>query len=181
MAAPRLILILGDQLSPHLSSLAEGDPARDRVVMAEVAGECDYVPHHRKKIAFLFAAMRHFADRLRQDGWRVDYYTLDQDHQDLTDALLASRRDSGARQLLVTAPGEWRLLESGMALTVEPGLYVPPGSEQAPARFHGTGIRIEDDIVITEDGCEVLTADVPKDADAIEALMAATGDRRGPA
>jgi len=41
MAAPRLILILGDQLSPHLSSLAEGDPARDRVVMAEVAGECD--------------------------------------------------------------------------------------------------------------------------------------------
>ena len=86
MAAPRLILILGDQLSPHLSSLAEGDPARDRVVMAEVAGECDYVPHHRKKIAFLFAAMRHFAERLRQDGWRVDYYTLDQDHQDLTDA-----------------------------------------------------------------------------------------------
>ena len=77
--------------------------------------------------------------------------------------------------------GEWRLLEPGMALTVEPGLYVPPGSEQAPARFHGTGIRIEDDIVITEDGCEVLTADVPKDADAIEALMAATGDRRGPA
>ena len=76
MAAPRLILILGDQLSPHLSSLAEGDPARDRVVMAEVAGECDYVPHHRKKIAFLFAAMRHFAERLRQDGWRVDYYTL---------------------------------------------------------------------------------------------------------
>ena len=112
MAAPRLILILGDQLSPHLSSLAEGDPARDRVVMAEVAGECDYVPHHRKKIAFLFAAMRHFADRLRRDGWRVDYYTLDQDHQDLTDALLASRRDSGARQLLVTAPGEWRLLDA---------------------------------------------------------------------
>lgn len=112
MAAPRLILILGDQLSPHVSSLAEGDPARDRVVMAEVAGECDYVPHHRKKIAFLFAAMRHFAERLRQAGWRVDYYTLDQDHQDLTDALLASRRDSGARQLLVTAPGEWRLLDA---------------------------------------------------------------------
>jgi len=42
----------------------------------------------------------------------VDYYTLDQDHQDLTDALLASRRDSGTRQLLVTAPGEWRLLEA---------------------------------------------------------------------
>ena len=112
MAAPRLILILGDQLSTAISSLAEGDPARDRVVMAEVAGECDYVPHHRKKIAFLFAAMRHFAERLRQAGWRVDYYTLDQDHQELTDALLASRRASGARQLLVTAPGEWRLLDA---------------------------------------------------------------------
>ncbi len=56
--------------------------------------------------------MRHFAERLRQAGWRVDYYTLDQDHQELTDALLASRRASGARQLLVTAPGEWRLLDA---------------------------------------------------------------------
>lgn len=109
---PRLILILGDQLSPDLSSLSEGDPARDRVVMAEVAEECDYAPHHRKKIAFLFAAMRHFAATLRRRGWTLDYYTLDQGHADLCQALLASKRALGAGELLVTHPGEWRLLEA---------------------------------------------------------------------
>lgn len=67
---------------------------------------------------------------------------------------------------------DWRLLEPGMALTVEPGLYVRAGNEDAPRRFWNTGIRVEDDIVITQDGCEVLTSDVPKDADEIEALMA---------
>lgn len=72
--------------------------------------------------------------------------------------------------------GDWRRLEPGMALTVEPGLYVRPCSN-APARFVNTGIRVEDDIVITHDGCEVLTGDVPKDADAIEALMAQGAER----
>lgn len=72
---------------------------------------------------------------------------------------------------------EWRLLETGMALTVEPGLYVRAHSDSAPNRFWNTGIRVEDDIVITDDGCEVLTSNVPKDADEIEALMA---DSRAP-
>ncbi|GAB3670393.1 Xaa-Pro aminopeptidase [Salinisphaera aquimarina] len=69
---------------------------------------------------------------------------------------------------------EWRLLEPGMVLTVEPGLYVRAGSETAPSAYWNLGIRVEDDVVITDDGCEVLTADVPKDIDAIEALMAGT-------
>ncbi|MES1949302.1 proline aminopeptidase P II [Salinisphaera sp. S4-8] len=67
--------------------------------------------------------------------------------------------------------GEWRALEPGMALTVEPGLYVR-ADDNPTSRFANIGIRIEDDIVITETGCDVLTADVPKDADEIEALMA---------
>jgi Xaa-Pro aminopeptidase len=67
--------------------------------------------------------------------------------------------------------GEWRLLEPGMALTVEPGLYVR-AEDNPSSRFANIGIRVEDDIVITETGCNVLTADVPKDADEIEALMA---------
>lgn len=67
--------------------------------------------------------------------------------------------------------GEWRLLEPGMALTVEPGLYVR-AEDNPSSRFANIGIRVEDDIVITDTGCEVLTADVPKDADEIEALMA---------
>ena len=56
-----LRLVLGDQLSLDLSSLRDMDRARDTVLMCEVADETTYVPHHKKKIAFILAAMRHFA------------------------------------------------------------------------------------------------------------------------
>jgi Xaa-Pro aminopeptidase len=65
-----------------------------------------------------------------------------------------------------------RILEPGMVLTVEPGLYIAPDAD-VPAAYRGIGIRIEDDILITEDGNENLTASVVKKADDIEALMAA--------
>jgi Xaa-Pro aminopeptidase len=68
---------------------------------------------------------------------------------------------------------EWRVLEPGMVLTIEPGIYIAPGTRGVPRRYQGIGIRIEDDVVITKDGCEVLTSGVPKDAVAIERLMAA--------
>jgi Xaa-Pro aminopeptidase len=68
---------------------------------------------------------------------------------------------------------EWRVLEPGMVMTVEPGLYIPAGIRGVPKRFWNCGIRIEDDVAVTASGCEVLTSDVPKDPDAIEALMAA--------
>jgi len=68
---------------------------------------------------------------------------------------------------------EWRVLEPGMALTIEPGIYIPAGVKGVPRRFDNIGIRIEDDVVVTRDGVEVLTAGAPKDPDAIEALMAA--------
>ncbi|WP_241609175.1 Xaa-Pro aminopeptidase [Rosenbergiella australiborealis] len=63
-----------------------------------------------------------------------------------------------------------RLLEPGMVLTVEPGLYIAPDAN-VPERYRGIGIRIEDDIVITETGHENLTEQVVKDPDAIEQLM----------
>lgn len=69
-------------------------------------------------------------------------------------------------------PGRDRILEPGMVLTVEPGLYIAPDAD-VPAEYRGIGIRIEDDIVITETGNENLTDSVVKDAEAIEALMAA--------
>jgi len=72
---------------------------------------------------------------------------------------------------------EWRVLEPGMVLTVEPGLYIPAGSRGVPRRFHDIGIRIEDDVLVTRDGCEVLTAGVPKEPDEIEAVMAGTASR----
>lgn len=66
----------------------------------------------------------------------------------------------------------------GMALTVEPGLYIPPDDKSAPAKYRGIGIRIEDDVVVTETGNINLTAGVPKDPDEIEALMN-TGKNKG--
>lgn len=65
-----------------------------------------------------------------------------------------------------------RILEAGMVFTIEPGLYIDKNDERVPAKYRGIGIRIEDDIVITADGNEVLTAGVPKSVEEIEALMA---------
>lgn len=67
--------------------------------------------------------------------------------------------------------GTWRMLEPGMVLTVEPGLYIRDPAHVAK-KWHFTGIRIEDDVLVTRDGCEVLTDGVPKEIDQIEALMA---------
>ncbi|MBI5450101.1 MAG: Xaa-Pro aminopeptidase [Gammaproteobacteria bacterium] len=65
----------------------------------------------------------------------------------------------------------WRLLEPGMVLTVEPGLYVTPQRGVAK-KWWNIGIRIEDDVLVTRDGCEILSRDVPKSVADIEALMA---------
>ena len=67
--------------------------------------------------------------------------------------------------------GRWRQLEPGMALTIEPGIYIAADNTKVPKRWRGIGVRIEDDVVVTEQGCDVLTGGVPKRADEIEALM----------
>ncbi|MCG7899105.1 MAG: Xaa-Pro aminopeptidase [Candidatus Thiodiazotropha lotti] len=68
--------------------------------------------------------------------------------------------------------GAWRMLEPGMALTIEPGLYIPTGSKGVAKKWWNIGIRIEDDVVVTKEGCEVLTKDVPKRVAEIESVMA---------
>ncbi|MFM8386857.1 MAG: Xaa-Pro aminopeptidase [Planctomycetia bacterium] len=69
-------------------------------------------------------------------------------------------------------PGETgRPLEPGMVFTVEPGLYFHADEPGVPERFRGIGVRIEDDVLVTENGCEVLTAGVPKEPEEIEALV----------
>lgn len=68
---------------------------------------------------------------------------------------------------------EWRQLEPGMVMTVEPGLYVSPVNSKVAKKWRGIGIRIEDDILVTDSGCEVLTSGVPKTVEEIEAIMAA--------
>jgi Xaa-Pro aminopeptidase len=68
--------------------------------------------------------------------------------------------------------GEWRVLEPGMVLTVEPGCYIR-AADDVPQALRNIGIRIEDDVAVTEAGCEVLTAGVPKRVSEIESLMQA--------
>ncbi|WP_377511728.1 cryptochrome/photolyase family protein [Octadecabacter sp. R77987] len=108
----KLVLVLGDQLSEGIAALREADPACDVVVMAEVMGEAEYVPHHPKKIALIFAAMRKFAARLEGQGWRVVYTPLDHPENSGTIAgeLLRHAAAFGADEVLATQPGEWRLI-----------------------------------------------------------------------
>ena len=68
---------------------------------------------------------------------------------------------------------EPRVLEPGLVYTIEPGIYVSTWLEDADERFRGIGVRIEDDVLITEHGCENLTAALPKEADDVEALVQA--------
>ena len=106
-----LILVLGDQLSPSLSSLKSADPSTGMVLMAEVMEEASYVRHHKKKLVLVFSAMRHFADELREAGWQVDYVKLDDEGN--TGSLKGEVARALARHdedcVRVTEPGEWRL------------------------------------------------------------------------
>lgn len=69
--------------------------------------------------------------------------------------------------------GEWRELVPGMVLTIEPGLYIAPDDDTVDPMWRGIGIRIEDDVVVTKDGCTILSRDVVKEIADIEALMSA--------
>ena len=111
MTRPTLILILGDQLSPGISSLSGADPATTIILMAEVAAEADYVWHHRKKLAFVFSAMRHHATALREGGWKVDYVALDDPANSGSLAGEVARAVSrhAAQRLVITEASEWRL------------------------------------------------------------------------
>ncbi|MGB0410419.1 MAG: cryptochrome/photolyase family protein [Pikeienuella sp.] len=108
----KIILVLGDQLSPDLSSLqaAGGD---DIVLMVEVMAEATYVKHHKKKIAFILSAMRHFAETLRGAGRQVDYVKLDDPENtgDFSGEIARAVKRHGASGVIVTEAAEWRVLE----------------------------------------------------------------------
>lgn len=124
--ARKLGLVLGDQLSFDLSLFDALDAARDVVLMAEVISEATYVPHHPRKIAFIFSAMRHFAQALRERGWQVIHVRLDdQDNSgSLTGELARWAAALGVAEVHVTECGEWRLQEelkhAGLPLTWHP-------------------------------------------------------------
>lgn len=108
----KIILVLGDQLSPDNAALAAaGDD--DVVLMAEVMEEATYVKHHKKKIAFIFSAMRHFAEALRAAGRTVDYIKLDDENNtgDFTGEVKRAVKRHDADGVIVTEAAEYRVLE----------------------------------------------------------------------
>jgi len=108
-----LVLVLGDQLTTTLASLRDL-PDGAVVALCEVAAEGRYVPHHPQKIALILAAMRHFAETLRERGYRVHYSALDD--PDNAQALMPEAHRLAALyacdEIRVVRPGEWRLWQA---------------------------------------------------------------------
>jgi deoxyribodipyrimidine photolyase-related protein len=123
-----LRLVLGDQLSDGLSALADLDPARDVVLMAEVRDEATYVKHHKQKIALIFAAMRSFALRLEARGVVVRYVRIDDvaNSHSIAGELHRALDDQPFGGVVITECGEWRLAEALAAFAgVAEGRGVP--------------------------------------------------------
>ncbi|WP_455366784.1 cryptochrome/photolyase family protein [Kaarinaea lacus] len=106
-------LILGDQLNLKISSLQDINPVTDLVLMAEVLSEASYVPHHQKKLVFVFSAMRHFADSIKKKGYRLHYTRLTdkQNHGSLSKEVIRLANQHKIKQVIATQPGEYRVLE----------------------------------------------------------------------
>ncbi len=123
-----LIFILGDQLSHQISCLRGFDPTQDQILMAEVTEETSYVPHHKKKIAFILTAMRKFALSLEAKSFPLKYTRLDDplNAGSFSGELNRAVQSLKPSKVIITQPGEWRVLQalknwaqkSGMLLEV---------------------------------------------------------------
>jgi len=120
-----LRLILGDQLSHTISSLEGYDKAGDVLLMCEVREEATCVKHHKKKIAFLFSAMRHFAAELQRRGYNVSYTRLDDEDNagSFGGEVERALKRYDADKIIVTHPGEYRVLQE--VLSWEKRLGIP--------------------------------------------------------
>ena len=167
-----LIPVLGDQLSHHLTSLQAVDKADAVVLMAEVWDEATYVKHHKKKIALIFSAMRHFAAELREAGWTVDYVTLDHDGNSgsLTGEVGRALQRHLCHRIVLTEAGEWRVAQDieGWAETFDLPVDVLPdarfiashdrftewadGRKQLRMEYFYREMRRETGLLMTPDG-----------------------------
>lgn len=106
-----LRLILVDQLSEKISSLQGIEKEKDFVMFCEVIEEASYVKHHKKKLVFLFSAMRHFALSLKNLGFKVLYTKIDENIYSYEDAIKKNISIHNITKIIVTFPGEYRILE----------------------------------------------------------------------
>ncbi|MDZ7822939.1 MAG: cryptochrome/photolyase family protein [Ahrensia sp.] len=108
-----LRFILGDQLSHNLSALKDADKKNDIIFMCEVWDEATYVRHHKKKLAFVFSAMRHFAEELKTAGYAVVYRRLDEHKaENFTAALRGAVHDYSITKIICCEASEYRVLEA---------------------------------------------------------------------
>jgi deoxyribodipyrimidine photolyase-related protein len=109
----KLVIVLGDQLNKNISSLSDFNKESDQVLMAEIYQEAKYANHHKKKIAFLFSAMRHFNNELLEDEFPVYYHCYQNDDSISFESLIKEliSFNKNINQLVITKPGEYRLVE----------------------------------------------------------------------
>jgi len=126
MLPRNLVLVMADQVSAEISSLRDFDPALDRILMVEVQEEATHLRHHKKKIAFLLSAMRHFADQLGQRGWSVSYVKMDDPDNTGTFSGEVQRAIKAwqPEKLVLCHPGEWRVLEMARRWEADFGVAV---------------------------------------------------------
>ena len=110
----KLCVITGDQLSQTMSSLSAIDKHTDHVLMAEVNSEATYVKHHKKKIAFVFSAMRHFAKELSEKGYQVHYvdYRSENNQGSLSAQIQYFCQMHQVDEIILAHPGEYRLWQA---------------------------------------------------------------------
>ncbi len=119
-----LILVLGDQLNRDASAFDGFDLKQDAVWMAEVDQESTHIWSSKQRIALFISAMRHFAQSLRQEKIALHYSVLDEpkNTQTLEGELLKTVADCKPKRLIMTAPGDWRVLEKIKQLSIQTGV-----------------------------------------------------------
>lgn len=113
-SARQLLVVFGDQLDATAAAFGALDAESDGVLLMEVAGESELGPSHRQRTALFLSAMRHFAAELAEDGFRVEYVTLDDPDNtgQFGSEIVRIGRKVTAQKLLATHPGDWRVLDA---------------------------------------------------------------------
>ena len=106
-----LCVILGDQLSSSISSLKNFKKNEDKILMMEVTNEATYANHHKKKLVLVFSAMRHFAQELQNNGFSVVYSKIGDSQNNFTKELAKQCKKLQPKKIIVTHPGEYRVLQ----------------------------------------------------------------------